>query len=185
MSLFVKVPHALIDDNVLLVGEKMTAVSLLSYRNYISGECFPSIEKIASRASCACARVRKALKKLEEMGYIKIIRRPHLTNKYIFSDSLTFSGASKCEKFAKVRHVLLDDKSLTTMYDKIVFIAIIRCSYGYNSVATKKKICQTTNCALSTVKKALLRLMKFGYITQTRDFYTETQPQEGFLEKVV
>ncbi len=75
---FAMVPISLIDAG-LGPYAVATYAALRAFRNSKSGKAWPAIPTLAARVGCGQTRTRKALRQLEEAGFIVAIRRqnPH------------------------------------------------------------------------------------------------------------
>lgn len=65
------VSYEVIDDETLSVYELAIYTVLCKFANIHTGECFPNQEKIRKKAGCSIGRTNKAIKILEDKGYIQ------------------------------------------------------------------------------------------------------------------
>ena len=69
---FLKLDHELITDTAINTYEFRIYVYLMSLYNKEKGCSFPSQETIAAKLSIGLTTVKKSIKKLNDLGYIKI-----------------------------------------------------------------------------------------------------------------
>lgn len=85
---FTRVTKSVLNDDTYLnkSAQKLVYALLCMYADNNSMKSHPSIKTLATKACCSENTVRDALKKLEELGLVKITRRrrgiSHLSNEY-------------------------------------------------------------------------------------------------------
>lgn len=87
-----QVPNGMGKDNLNPKDQFIYAV-IKSFQNGKTGECFPSLQKIAERGGTSIPTVRECLKKLVDAGYITI-KRDGRKNVYTFSEYKKFEPVS-------------------------------------------------------------------------------------------
>jgi hypothetical protein len=80
---FTKVSNRLFSQGRFLTAEaKVLYITLLSYRNEVTLDCFPSYEKISERSNLSRPAIAKAIAELERFGWIDKWRRYNKSTEY-------------------------------------------------------------------------------------------------------
>ncbi len=77
----------ILHDNSLSQNAKKTYISLVYFRNFTTGECFPSRSSMSSIFGMKIHNIDKGLKELEEHGHIKKTKRSKGNTKKLTSNS--------------------------------------------------------------------------------------------------
>jgi hypothetical protein len=101
------IENGLIDSESVSMKAKMTYIVLRRFANWNTGQCFPSIPKIAKLAGISDNTVKVALRELADLGLVTWeIRKEgdrnktHLFNTMLFSESKLSRGGSAVEPSA-------------------------------------------------------------------------------------
>lgn len=159
--------------------DQLIYLSIRSFMNKDTMECFPSLDTIAERAGASVPTVRKCIKNLQDKDYLKVIKTGR-SQKYRFN---------KLKQFEPFSYDFLDNKELsftnkaflaaaqTYMYDKESGTGKI----SYNKMELAEKInmpystlARTTN---ELVKKDIMSLQKIASGKQEMQFNFERYNQ--------
>ena len=159
--------------------DQLIYLSIRSFMNKDTMECFPSLDTIAERAGASVPTVRKCIKNLQDKDYLKVIKTGR-SQKYRFN---------KLKQFEPFSYDFLDNKELsftnkaflaaaqTHMYDKESGTGKI----SYNKMELAKKInmpystlARTTN---ELLKKDIMGLQKIASGRQEMQFNFEKYNQ--------
>lgn len=81
---FARMPVRVVDDDRLSAGAVRAYARLLSYRNRKTGQCNPSLSRLAAKIGCSRDSIIRYLAELETAGYIRIQRRCGRSSSYTF-----------------------------------------------------------------------------------------------------
>lgn len=101
---FIKLHNTMLQDLISKNSSHLLTVyiRLLLHRNFVNGECFPSIRTLAAETNLSSVTANKHLKDLEDLGYIKKIKseKQTVSNRYFFpiQEQLDTKSKSKKEK---------------------------------------------------------------------------------------
>lgn len=103
---FLKLSHELITDKAINTYEFRIYVYLMSLYNKEKGCSFPSQETIAAKLSIGLTTVKKSIKKLNDLGYIKIEKQKKKIGHY--------------NKYSNFKHLIRDKKETEEKQHPIV-----------------------------------------------------------------
>lgn len=72
---FVMVPRSLVEDKTLIARDKAVYMSLCLFTNNDTKQAYPSIDTISQLVGCSRSSTVRALRALEDGGYIKREKR--------------------------------------------------------------------------------------------------------------
>lgn len=159
----VQVPNSQdLEYETLKVGDRLVYSAIKKYMNKETLTCYPRLETIAEDCQCSQNLVKSALKRLEEIGWIKITRRPGTSSIY------TFLKPDKFEMFSDEFFKLNLDYKLKDYYIQLQQYLLKDCikqkayiRYSNNEIAEK------LHMPLRTVQRYNLQLKNKGIVEET------------------
>lgn len=155
----VQVPNSMTIKTELTPKEILIYVSIKRYMNKDTHEAFPSQDLICKNASSTKPTVKKCIDKLQELGYLKVIKRGR-SHIYRFNSYKTFEPFS---------YDFLDNQDISASA-KAQLLVIQQ--YMYKNIKGKGKIsyndnqlAKITNCSNHTITKCNQELIDKGYLT--------------------
>lgn len=158
----VQVPNSQdLEYKTLKVGDRLVYSAIKKYMNKDTLTCYPRLETIAEDCQCSQNLVKSALKRLEEIGWIKVTRRPGTSSMY------TFLKPDKFEMFSDEFFKLDLDYKLKDYYIQIQQYLLKDCTnqrayirYSNNEIAEK------LHMPLRTVQRYNLALKNKGIVEE-------------------
>ena len=81
----VQVPNSReLEYKTLKIGDRLVYSAIKKYMNKDTHTCYPSLDIIAEDCKCTQGFIKGALSRLQEIGWIKVTKRPGLPNLYTF-----------------------------------------------------------------------------------------------------
>lgn len=159
----VQVPNSQdLEYKTLKVGDRLVYSAIKKYMNKDTLTCYPRLETIADDCQCSQNLVKSALKRLEEIGWIKVTRRPGTSSIY------TFLKPDKFEMFSDEFFKLDLDYKLKDYYIQLQQYLLKDCineraylRYSNNEIAEK------LHMSLRTVQRYNLQLKNKGIVEET------------------
>lgn len=159
----VQVPNSQdLEYKTLKVGDRLVYSAIKKYMNKETLTCYPRLETIAEDCQCSQNLVKSALKRLEEIGWIKVTRRPGTSSIY------TFLKPDKFEMFSDEFFKLDLDYKLKDYYIQLQQYLLKDCvkqkayiRYSNNEIAKK------LHMPLRTVQRYNLQLKNKGIVEET------------------
>lgn len=169
----VQVPNSQdLEYETLKIGDRLVYSAIKKYMNKDTLTCYPKLETIADDCQCTQNFVKLALKRLEEIGWIKVTRRPGTSSMY------TFLKPNKFEMFSDEFFKLDLDYKLKDYYIQLQQYLLKDCinerayiRYSNNEIAEK------LHMSLRTVQKYNLELKRKGIIEE--NFTSLIKPETG------
>ena len=159
----VQVPNSQeLEYEKLKIGDRLVYSAIKKYMNKDTLSCYPRLDTIAADCQCSTNFVKLAVKRLEEIGWIKVTKRPGTSSMY------TFLKPDKFEMFSDEFFKLNLDYKLKDYYIQLQQYLLKDCinekayiRYSNNEIAEK------LHMSLRTVQKYNLELKNAGIIEET------------------
>lgn len=155
---FVIVPNSAVECDDISPKSLVIYCAIRRHMNNKTLEAYPSVSTIAKEAGCGEDLVRKAIKELEDNGFIKSTKRNGQSTLYKFSETKKFEPFSY--DFLDDTKLKIREKAYLIMNQKNMFK---KDGIGVSSYSTKE-IAEKVRMSIPTVLSCENKLIKAGYL---------------------
>jgi len=168
---FVTVPNSLVECENISPKSLVIYCALKRYMNKDTKECYPKISTIAQDVGCGKDAILKALKELEDSGFISIQKRKGQSNVYKFSEHKNFEPFSY--DFLDNPNIKLREKAYLVAQQKNMFVKE-QTGIGITAMSTKE-IASVIHMSVPTVLSCENKLIQQGYLTKPNSKLIDTE----------
>lgn len=122
---FVRLPIEAIEDSRLTRSAMVVLAIIIDKSD--SGSCKASAPELSAAANVGIASTKRAIKELEELGYITVIRRTGGTNEYIQNDILPPKKRDKSKKQVRTAEDEPDFDTALKLWEEAGVLQRIKC----------------------------------------------------------
>lgn len=160
----VQVPNSReLEYKTLKIGDRLVYSAIKKYMNKNTHTCYPSLDTIAEDCKCTQGFIKGALSRLQEIGWIKVTKRPGLPNLYTFisPDKIKF------EMFSDDFYKLDLDFRIKDYYIQLQQYLLKDCINERAYLRySNQEISDTLNISLRTVQRYNLALKNAGILSE-------------------
>lgn len=157
----VQLPNDMTKENILTPQDLLVYISIKRYMNKETKEAFPSLQTIANSCGASIPTIRKSIKKLEQNGYIEVIKKGR-SQLYKFLKYTNFEPFSY--EFLDKEDISFTEKAYLVASQQFMFK-----ENGDGKISLdNKELSDKINMPTSTISKCNRSLEAKGYLNITK-----------------